>query len=200
MDRAQTTIVSPDPAVSTSTIEVSDYSNIKVGDIVTDKNKITNQQITDLVFVVGKSETANTLTLSSAITVTNGTSLDFSRPSMTNKKNLYMSNHSSGSIATIAGTGINSVYTMEPDNGTDIEWLYNGNNGIPKIGDLVVGTGVLADTRVSYVEVLDNDGVTNPKQSISIKLNKTTSLSVGDEISVSNNPDYDANWQGDKSY
>ena len=200
MDRVQTEIVSPDPAVSTSTIEVLDYSNIKVGDIVTDKNKITNQQITDLVFVIGKSETANTLTLSKPITVDNGTDLDFSRSSMTNKKDLYMSNHSSGSIANITGTGINSVYTIEPDNGTDIEWLYNGNNGIPKIGDLVVGTGVLANTRVSYVEVLDNDGATNPKQSISIKLNKTTSLSVGDEISVSNNPDYDANWQGDKSF
>jgi len=199
MDRVQTTIVSPNPAVSTSTIVVSDSSGIKVGDIVTDKNKVTSQQITELVVVIGKSTSANTLTLSKSITVDNGTNIDFSRPSMTNKKNLYMSNHSSGAV-TITGTGINRVYTIEPSSGTDVEWLYNGNNGVPKVGDLVSGPGVPSDTRVSYVEVLDNDNVVNPKQSISIKLNKETTTQDTDVISISDNPDYDAAWKGDESF
>ena len=206
MDRVQTAIVSPDPAVSTSTIEVLDSSNIKVGDIVTDKNKITGQQITDLVVVIGKPTTANTLTLSKPITVDNGTDLDFSRSSMTNKKDLYMSNRSSGAVTIIPSPAlptpnpITAVYTIEPANGTDTEWLYNGNNGIPKIGDLVSGSGIPADTRVSYVEVLDDDNASNPKQSISVKLNKETTLVDTDEISISNNPDYDASWKGDKSF
>ena len=70
MDRSQTTIVSPNPAISTSTIVVADSSGVKVGDIVTEKDKLATQQITGLVVVIGKPAT-NTLTLSSSVTISN---------------------------------------------------------------------------------------------------------------------------------
>jgi len=114
-----------------------------------------------------------------------------------------MSNHSSGTVA-ITGGGtpnpITATYTIKSANQGDIDFLYNGNNGIPKVGDLVSGPGIPADTRVSFVEVLDNDAVTQ-KQSISIKLNKeTTTSGTNSVISISNNPDYDANWKGDDNF
>ena len=199
MERVQTTL---NGAVTASdTIVVADSTNIEVGDIVTDKVKLGAQQILELVTVIGKPAVANTLTLSKPVTIVNTTPLDFSRPSMTNKNRLFMSNHSSGAV-TIAGGGtpnpITAVYTISGI-GNDLEFLYSGNNGIPKVGDLVSGPGISTDTRVSFVEVVDNDAVT-PEQSISIKLNKTTTTADNDVISISDNPDYDANWKGDENF
>ena len=164
MDRVNAVITSPDPAVSTATIIIdddADYALIKVGDIVTDKNKITNQQITGLVTVIGKPDPAATraLTLSSAITVTNGTAIDFSRPSMTNKRDFEMANHSSGPIVRIVNGGspnpINTEYSIGYDTSKDSEFnfIYGGKNGIPEIGDLVSGNGISSDTRIASVSV-----------------------------------------------
>ena len=199
MERVQTTL---NGAVTASdTIVVADSTNIEVGDIVTDKVKLGAQQILELVTVIGKPAVANTLTLSKPVTIVNTTPLDFSRPSMTNKNRLFMSNHSSGAV-TIAGGGtpnpITAIYTIS-GTGADVDFLYSGNNGIPKVGDLVTGPGISADTRVSFVEVLDNDAVA-PAQSISIKLNKETTTADSDVISISDNPDYDANWKGDDNF
>jgi len=210
MERVQTTLNGA--VTSSATIVVASSTGIKVGDIVTDKVKLGTQQILELVTVIGiptvntsitPPVVANTLTLSKPVTIINTTPLDFSRPSMTNKKDLFMSNHSSGTVA-ITGGGtpnpITATYTIKSANQGDIDFLYNGNNGIPKVGDLVSGPGIPADTRVSFVEVLDNDAVTQ-KQSISIKLNKeTTTSGTNSVISISNNPDYDANWKGDDNF
>ena len=109
MDRFQTSLTA---AVSnSSTIVVADSSGVKVGDIVTEKDKLATQQITGLVVVIGK-PAANTLTLSSSVTITNGTKLDFSRSSMTKKSGKYMSNRSSGN-ATITGTFPNKTYQIK---------------------------------------------------------------------------------------
>ena len=215
MDRVNAVITSPNPAVSTATIiinDAADYALIKVGDIVTDKNKITGQQITELVTVIGKPAAiapvlANTLTLSKAITVTNGTAIDFSRPSMTNKKDFKMSNYSSGNIETITNTGINKEYTIGLAPTTNERpFIYEGKNGIPKIGDLVGGNGISSDTRISSVSVVNQYKSPNPTtpdefamyQLVTFTLNKTTTLIVGDNVSVSLNPDYNAAWQGDE--
>ena len=199
MDRSQTTIVSPNPAISTSTIVVADSSGVKVGDIVTEKDKLATQQITGLVVVIGKPAT-NTLTLSSSVTISNGTKLDFSRSSMTNKSSKYMSNRSSGN-ATITGTFPNKTYQIKGASTADTEFLYNGNNGIPKIGDLVTSTvsGIPADTRVASVSVVDNTGAF---QSITITLDKDTTFPPNTTpfISISDNPDYDINWKGDSEW
>ena len=199
MERVQTTLNGD--VTASDTIVVADSTGIKVGDIVTDKVKIGAQQILELVTVIGIPAAANTLTLSTSVTIIDTTPLDFSRPSMTNKNRLFMSNHSSGAV-TIAGGGtpnpITAVYTINGI-GTDLDFLYSGNNGIPKVGDLVTGPGISVNTRVSFVEVVDNDAAT-PKQSISIKLNKTTITSTSDVISISDNPDYDANWKGDENF
>ena len=218
MDRVNAVITSPDPAVSTATIIIdddADYALIKVGDIVTDKNKITNQQITGLVTVIGKPDPAATraLTLSSAITVTNGTAIDFSRPSMTNKRDFEMANHSSGPIVRIVNGGspnpINTEYSIGYDTSKDSEFnfIYGGKNGIPEIGDLVSGNGISSDTRIASVSVVNQyknpTNTSNPDsfqiyQEITFTLNKTTTLASTDVISISDNPNYDAAWQGDE--
>jgi len=198
IERVQTTLNGD--VTASDTIVVTSSTGIKVGDIVTDKVKLGAQQILELVTVIGIPST-NTLTLSIPVTIINTTPLDFSRPSMTNKKDLFMSNHSSGAV-TITGGGtpnpITAVYTISAT-GADVDFLYSGNNGIPKVGDLVSGPGISADTRVSFVEVVDNDAAT-PKQSISIKLNKETTTVNTNVISISDNPDYDANWKGDDNF
>ena len=66
MDRVQTSINGL--VTASATIVVADSTGVKVGDIITDRNKITGQQITELVTVIGIPGAANTLTLSSAIT------------------------------------------------------------------------------------------------------------------------------------
>ena len=198
MDRSQTTIVSPNPAISTSTITVADSSGIKVGDVVTEKDKLATQQITGLVVVIGKPAAANTLTLSSLVTITNGTKLDFSRTSMSNKSSKYMSNRSSGN-ATVAGTGLSKTYEIKGLSTADADFLYSGSNGIPKIGDLVTSTvsGIPVDSRVASVSVVDDTGTF---QSITITLDKETTLPDGSFISISDNPDYDINWKGDSEW
>ena len=211
MERVQTTLNGD--VTASDTIVVADSTGIKVGDIVTDKVKLGAQQILELVTVIGKPAVdplaippvaANTLTLSIPVTIIDGTPLDFSRPSMTNKNRLFMSNHSSGAVTIIPSPAlptpnpITAVYTISAT-GADVDFLYSGNNGIPKVGDLVSGPGIDPDTRVSFVEVLDNDAVT-PSQSISIKLNKETTTADSDVISISDNPDYDANWKGDENF
>ena len=214
LDRVQVTIVGG--VTESNTIVVSNannaYDNIKVGDIVTDKNKITGQQITELVTVIGKPVTpSNALTLSNPITITNGSNVDFSRSTMTNSSDFEMSNYSSGKIKVIQNTGLNSEYSISlTDSGittNERPFIYEGKNGIPKIGDLVVGDGVSSDTRISSVSVINqykDPSPANPDtfsmyQKITFTLNKTTTLSVGDDISISVNPDYNAAWAGDKN-
>ena len=214
LDRVQTTITGGS-VTDSNTITVSnldnEYDNIKVGDIVTDRNKVTAQQITDLVVVISKSASGNVLTLSKAITITNGSSVDFSRSTMTNSSDFEMSNYSSGKIRSIQNTGLNSEYSiMIDDNGitsNERPFIYEGKNGIPKIGDLVVGEGINSDTRIASVSVINQykDPLpTTPDdfsiyQKITFTLDKTTSLSLGDEVSISVNPDYNAAWSGDEN-
>ena len=203
MDRVQTSINGL--VTASATIVVADSTGVKVGDIITDRNKITGQQITELVTVIGKPDVTNTLTLSKAVTITDTTLVDFSRPSMTNKDSLFMSNHSSGAVTIIptptlpTANPITATYTIKSSNAQDIDFLYSGNNGIPKIGDLVSGTGISSDTRVTEVTVVDNDAA-NPKQLITVKLNKETLTDDSNVISISDNPDYSASWQGDDNF
>ena len=155
MDRATTTITGASGGASV--ITPSSLTGIEVGDIVTNNNKIDTQNISNLVTVIGINST--TLSLSSAITVPDGTSIDFSRPTMTNRKDSVMANHSSGPIISITNSGsISAVYEYGDAllSGADPDFfLYNGNNGIPKIGDLVSGPGVPSNTRVASVSVID---------------------------------------------
>ena len=203
MDRATTTITGASGGASV--ITPSSLTGIEVGDIVTNNNKIDTQNISNLVTVIGIN--SPTLSLSSAITVPDGTSIDFSRPTMTNKKDSVMANHSSGPIISVTNPGsISAVYEYGDAllSGTDPDFfLYNGNNGIPKIGDLVSGPTVPGNTRVASVSVIDQtNGVATPSYSqvIKITLNKVTSLIATDTISVSDNPDYNVNWQGDEKF
>ena len=216
MERVTTTITGA--SAGSVTITPASMTGIKVGDIITNNNKIATQNITSLVTVIGIPTAtgpvvANTLTLSEAITIDNSTSVDFSRPSMTNQEDIYMSNHSSGAViinpvpAAVGDTNpLTATYTIEGTT-SQVDFLYNGKNGIPKVGDLVSCTNtpsnIPTNTRIATVEVRD-DNITNPAptpiQQIIVTLNKETELFTGDAISISDNPDYDINWQGDSRF
>ena len=207
MERAQTSLTA---AVNNSaTILVASLTGIKVGDIITKKNKVTETSIPGLVTVIGIPGAANTLTLSNAITLANATDVDFTRPSMTNKQDFEMANHSSGTVTVVNPGTLGATYTIGQGNGNNTvsNFIYGGKNGIPRIGDLVSGNGVNADTTIASVDVVNQyKNPTNSSvpenfqtyQNITVTLNKTTALSTGDTISISDNPNYDPAWNGDK--
>ena len=199
MDRITTTITGA--SSGSSVITPANITGIKVGDIVTDNNKIDAQNISDLVVVIGITATS-TLLLSSSVTIPDGTSIDFSRPTMTNAKDINMSNKSSGSIQTITGTGIDRLYTIPAFSGgpSGDQFLYDGENGIHRLGDLVTGTGVQVNTTVVEVNVIDSTSGTSITQETIVKLSKETTLSTGDAILISANPDYDSSWRGDEKF
>ena len=120
-----------------------------------------------------------------------------------------MANHSSGTVTVVNPGTIGATYTIGPGNGNnDISnFIYGGKNGIPRIGDLVSGNGVNADTTIVSVDVVNQyKNPTNSSipenfqtyQDITVTLNKVTALSTGDTISISDNPNYDPTWSGDK--
>jgi hypothetical protein len=202
MDRNTTTITGA--GSGSSVITPASITGIKVGDIVTDNNKVDSQNISDLVVVIGITATS-TLLLSSSITVPDGTYIDFSRPTMTNAKDVNMSNKSSGSIQTITGTGTDRLYTIPAFSGgpSGDQFLYDGENGIPRLGDLVTGTGVPANTTVVEVQAIDSTAAGPPvsiTQEIIVKLSKETTLIVGDNILIGANPNYDSSWRGDEKF
>jgi len=202
MERVTTTITGA--GGGSSVITPAAITDIKVGDIVTDNNKIDAQNISDLVVVIGITA-ASTLLLSSSITVPDGTSVDFSRPTMTNAKDVNMANKSSGGIQAITGTSTDRLYTIPIFSGgpTGDQFLYDGENGIPRLGDLVTGTGVPANTTVVEVDVIDSTTAGPPisiTQQIIVKLSKETTLSLNDTILISANPDYDSSWRGDEKF
>ena len=202
-------------ASNTITVDNTTVSNIKVGDIITRKNKVNAIRIPGLVTVISKTVIAAdeaTLKLSNAVTISNNEFVDFSRPSMTNKKDFEMSNHSSGAVTIVGGGTPNpttATYTI--GNGLDLTnsdpFIYNGKNGAPRIGDLVSGNGISADTRVASVSVVNqyqdpastsNRDNFKTYQEITVTLNATTTMVTGSNLSISDNPDYDAAWNGDE--
>ena len=206
MERTGTTV---NGAINNSaTLVVASSAGVKVGDILTKKNKVNATQIPGLVTVIGiPTSPANTVTLSSPITLATSTAIDFTRPSMTNKQDFEMSNHSSGTVAVVNPGAIGATYTIGVDGNNSVAtFIYGGLNGIPRIGDLVSGDGIVADTRVASVDVTNQfvaPSGTNLEdfpifQKITVTLNKVTSMATGDTISISDNPDYDAAWNGDE--
>ena len=196
MDRNTTTITGA--SSGSSVITPASITGIKVGDIVTDNNKVDSQNISDLVVVIGITATS-TLLLSSSITVPDGTYIDFSRPTMTNAKDVNMANHSSGAVTAITGGGApTAVYTISSGSG-ELP-LYSGENGIPRIGDLVTGGNITVGTTITSVEVIDSTSGGNITQQIELTLSKTTTIAVNDQISISVNPNYDSSWRGDEKF
>ena len=198
MDRVSKTVTGV--SGGNTVVTPADVNGIKVGDIVTNNNKIAAQNITSLVTVIAVN--SPTLILSSAITAPNGTLLDFSRPTMTNANNINMSNHSSGAVTAIAGGGTpnqpTAVYTVSSGSG-ELP-LYSGENGIPRIGDLVTGTGITAGTTITSVQVIDSTSGGNITQQIKLTLSKTTTIAINGQISISVNPNYDSAWGGDAKF
>ena len=209
MERIGTTVNGP--ITNSATLVVADSSLIKVGDILTKKNKVNTTRIPGLVTVISNDIVTNTLTLSNSVTLADATAIDFTRPSMTNKKDFEMSNHSSGAVKIVNPGTSGATYTINsPGTGNNFPngpFIYGGKNGIPRIGDLVSGNGITADTRVASVSVINQ--YKNPistsapenfqtYQLITVTLNKATSMVDDDLISISDNPDYDAAWNGDE--
>ena len=180
-------------SLGSNIIVPNSFSGISVGDIITNNDKIGSQNITELVTVISIDGIVS-LTLSKSVIIPDGTLMDFSRPSMTNQSSKYMSNHLSGSV-TISGSDV----IIGPSG----DLLFDGKNGIPRIGDLVSCINdpakILADTRVASVEVIDISPVTVSQQ-VTVTLTKPNTLVNGDTVSISDNPDYDPNWKGDSDW
>ena len=78
--------------------------------------------------------------------------------------------------------------------------MYSGENGIPRIGDLVTGTGITAGTTITSVQVIDSTSGGNITQQIKLTLSKTTTIAINGQISISVNPNYDSAWGGDAKF
>ena len=169
--------------------------NIKVGDIITDHNKASGvtEQITTLVTVkrIDNSTPAFPIiffnpALTSALSV--NTVLDFSRPSMTNKSDVYLSNNSKNNIVSATGTA-NELIRIESFN----------FGGLPRYGDkvtVVSGTGAVPVGAIvlSCAIFTANTPVTTR---VVLTMSENTTLTGDEVIDIARNPNYDANFSGD---
>ena len=202
MDMIKTTTTSS--VVDSLTIDVNDASEIEIGDIVKDHDRSEYPfVITKTIYVTNID--ADTITLSDAVTIDTGFELDFSRPTMKNKSDKFLSNYSTGTYEQegTATPTVNTVYFTEGDQG-DADFVYSSNNGIPRVGDIVTSDliPVSEGLRVTSVNIDYLNTETQPfvqKQKISLTFNKIPSAALTD-IYISSNPDFDLFWKGDSTF
>ena len=194
MERTTRTVKAP--STTTSCTLTSAIGNIKIGDIITDNNKASGvtEQITTLVTVqrIDNSAPASPIiyfntTLSSAITV--GTVLDFSRPSMTNKADPFLSNNSrNNDVSATQTTG--AVIRID-----DFQF-----GGLPRYGDkvtVVSGTGAVPVDAIVLSFVISFSG---GKIRVVLTMSENTTLTGDEVIDIAPNPEFDANFSGDPKW
>ena len=198
MERTTAKIKNGATSTTTQCVLIATIGSIRVGDIITDHNKASGvtEQITTLVTVKRIDNTdANSPiiffnpALSSALN--NDTTLDFSRPSMTNKSDLYLSNSSKNNIVSAVGAGTSDIR---------IESFNFG--GLPRYGDkvtVVSGTGtvpvgaIVLSCTISYV-------IASSTTRVVLTMSEAASLTGDEVIDIARNPDYDANFSGDPKW
>ena len=206
---------------STQIVLTTSCPNIKVGDIVTVNNKtqapgdleINNQtppvRVTEVVSTTGDIDTFKVFpamtsgTPPQAITrLDAGTIIDFSRTTMENTSEQYLSNF--------------SIQTVDAVNqqGTDIEITDPAFGGLPRVGDIVKLQSTSSGTTLPYYElrvatlILGNPNFNRWR--INFDKSMIGPVSVGgaaasgfqatDVISIGTNPDYNANFKGDSKF
>ena len=199
-------------AVSNSTTVVLDSSTgIQPGDIISPWKTIvlpTASEFSPLdkstyVVAVNPASASNTVTVSRALTIADGQHLVFSRPTSTQKTKELKSNGYEGTVETTPGGGVYTVVYPA----TELKGTYNGSyedlrytNMIPRIGDLVtssVSNAIPAGTTV-LTAVCEYAGIGVNR--FTFTFSETVTLSVGNNIKISVNPDYDSNWTGDAKF
>jgi hypothetical protein len=206
---------------STQIVLTTSCPNIKVGDVVTVNNKtqapgdleINNQtppvRVTEVVSTTGTIDTfkispaTTTGTPPSATAIPAGTIIDFSRTTMENTSEQYLSNFS---IQTVDAVG---------QQGTDIEITAPAFGGIPRVGDIVKLQSTSSGTTLPYyelrVETLNVVNTTALKRwRITFDKSMTGPVSVGganatgfqanDVITIGSNPEYNPSFKGDSKF
>ena len=184
-----------DGASSTDTITLDLLTtDIQVGDIVTDAVKTGTIVIDSLVTVI-QIKSSYVVKLSKAITVTDGFRIDFSRPSMENQANPYVSDYSLIESYAVSGGTVGASITISTSllNSTPTIGMYvTCPDSAAKIGSSGVGatpdnTGVITSVTISGTDTLITLDVTNT----------LSSLTPYPDIVIGTNPNYDASWKGD---
>ena len=197
MNRFQTNSTS---AIGTSDTVwgIADTSKIQVGDIVTIKDKNNSTILIDnIIYVIGVF--ASTIKVSSgpSSALTGVVKLDFSRPSMTNKKEEYVSNFFTGNITAVAGGAVGDLITVGVITGSTfkdpiIGMLVTCSTDAAKIA---TGTGIIpANTGV--IQTVARVSAT----SFTITLDVTNTLVVNNKLVIGNNPDYNSTWKGNPAF
>ncbi len=199
LDRYTTTIDGNMPGVSYDIEITGDTSNIKTGDIITDYNKApgTIPVITTQIKVVAILDGTN-LTLDTQVQWDDDFYIDFSRTTMEDEAETYISNWSIGRVAAITGTGVNQEYLLNQGGGGLVANQTTG--GLPRIGDIVTSSTIPnpipADTTVT--QMVCQHGGSASVLKLFIKLSKTTTLTTADNIVIGNNQFFDANFANKK--
>ena len=193
--------------------------NVRVGDVVTDNNKTSFSTLeinndTPVVKVVKINIASTEFDVAPAIgngggtggALSTGLKVDFSRTSMENRSDQYLSNY--------------SIQTIDAINqqGSDVEMTDPSIGGIPRVGDIVTNLtnpnnvpNPLNPTAAAKfnlrISVLRIDDVDNPLGStgrwrLTFDGDETAGgavpgFAIGDEILIASNPLYDASFPGD---
>lgn len=176
-------------ASNTNIITLNGTSSLEVGDIITNYDKTAGStiNITSLTSIIGINSSTQ-VTLSKAVTIPNGTLVDFSRTSMKNKSSQYLDNY-------IENTLVTNIVSS-----TSIRFSKSSEGPVPLAGDSIVCVNdpskiPSGTTIVSVTAAFSNLGLT-----YTVVLNKATTLAQNDRVTIGENPFYDANWKGDSAF
>ena len=187
-------------AVSNSNIVVlaDSADTIQVGDIVNDWDRDfgTTIQITTLITVI-EITASNTVKLSEAVTLPDAFHIQFTRPTMTNKSSLEVSNFTLVETYAVAGTAAGSNITIATANlsNTPVLGMYVTCPSNPvgfsssAFGATPINTGVITSVVISGTDTIITVDVANT----------LTALTLPD-ILIGANPNYDSSWKGDPDY
>ena len=208
----------------TTTTEINvttDCPNVKVGDIVTVNNKtqapgvleINNQtplvRVTEIVDTVAPFNTfkispaTTTGTPAQATAIPAGTIIDFSRTTMQNTSEQYLSNFSIQTVDAVA------------QQGTDITITEPSFGGLPRVGDIVKLQSTSSGTTLPYYElrvatlsvsntstlkrwrITFDKSMTGP---VSVGGANATGFQANDVVSIGTNPEYNPSFKGDSKF
>ena len=197
MNRFQTNATST-VAVSDTVWNIADTSKIQVGDIVTVKDKNNSTVLIDnIIYVVGVFASTIKVSAGPSSALTGTVKLDFSRPSMTNKKEKYVSNFFTGNVTAVAGGAVGDLITVASIPGSTfkdpvIGMLVTCSTDAAKIA---TGTGIIpANTGV--IQTVARVSAT----SFTISLDVVNTLIVNNKLVIGDNPDYNSTWKGNPAF
>jgi len=190
LDRVKTSINAGN-LTDTFDITVTSATGIDIGDIVSPFATITPPPAlwNDLIYVVAI--TGNVITLSKAVTVTDGFELVFQNSTMTNKTNEFLPGGSDEIITSVTGVGLAAVYVY----GSSATGGYAEN--VPTIGAIVTGVNIPVNTTI-LTAVSSWVGGTGIIWSITLS-NITTAVAT-EAIKINVNPNHESGWQGDANF